>query len=273
MTDRVQTHYSLDSSLADSIARRLQDAGKNLRELTTLDLAPVDEFHIRGRQATLELGREMGLNRNTNLLDIGSGLGGPARTLAEVYGCRVIGVDLTEAFCIAAGILSEWVNLRGNVTFQQGDATDLPFADNQFDAAMTIHVAMNIPDKRTMYSEARRVIKPKGVFAVYDVLKGEGGDVLFPVPWDREPSLSHLVTREEMVSLLREAGFEIVKTEDSTQAGHAWFKSMMKRMREGGPPVISFQTFMGEDFPEMVENQERNLSERRIRTVSFICRS
>src|SRR6516165_1755861 len=194
MADRVASHYSENLELAGLIANHLRSAGKDFQRLTTTDLATVDEFHIRGRKATLELAEKMNLNADSNVLDIGSGLGGPARTLAETYGCRVTGIDLTQAFCDAAAAMSDWVGLSKRVSFRQGDATNLPFADKQFDAAMTIHVAMNITNKDKMYAEARRVIKPGGVFAVYDVLQGEGGDVLYPVPWARDPSISYLAT-------------------------------------------------------------------------------
>jgi ubiquinone/menaquinone biosynthesis C-methylase UbiE len=273
MSDQVQTHYSGGGDLADEIAKKLEAAGKNLGDLKTSDLSTVDEFHIRGRKATLELGDQMNLTRDVSVLDIGSGLGGPSRTLAEEYGCNVTGIDLTQAFCDAASQMSEWVNLGNQVKFQQGDATRLPFRDNQFDAAMTIHVAMNIPAKDKMYAEAKRVVKPGGVFAVYDVLKGEGGEVLFPVPWAREPSISHLEIRDEMEGLLTQAGFEIIQIDDSTEESHGWFKEMLARMSESGPPPVTFQTFMGDDFPEMVRNQDRNLSDRRVRTVTFICKA
>jgi ubiquinone/menaquinone biosynthesis C-methylase UbiE len=111
---------------------------------------------VSSRNAALELAQPLNLRTTSHVLDIGSGLGGPARTIAEIYGCRVTGIDLTQAFCDAAAILIGWVGLSDRVTFQQGDATTLPFADTQFDAAMTIHVAMNIAAKDKMYSEARR---------------------------------------------------------------------------------------------------------------------
>ena len=198
MADRVASHYSENLALADVIAQNLQSAGRDLNKLTTADLATADEFHIRGRKATLELASQMNLNANSHVLDIGSGLGGPARTLAETYGCQVTGIDLTQAFCNAATAMSDWVGLGKRVLFKQGDATNLPFYNQQFDAAMTIHVAMNIAAKDKMYKEARRVVKPGGIFAVYDVLQGEGGEVLYPVPWARDPSISHLATPDEM---------------------------------------------------------------------------
>jgi ubiquinone/menaquinone biosynthesis C-methylase UbiE len=271
MTDQVAAHYSGSGGLAGIIAESFRKAGKDLHKLKPADLAAVDEFHIRGRKATLELAERMLLSENTLVLDIGSGLGGPARTLAQEFGCHVTGLDLTQAFCDAAEVMSDWVNLDERVTFQVGDATELPFADNQFDAAMTIHVAMNIPNKDKMYEEARRVIKPGKVFAVYDVLQGEGGDVVFPVPWARDPSISHLATPAEMKSLLATAGFKILDVQDSTEESQRWFQAMLERMERSGPPPVTFQTFLGGDYPAMVRNQVRNLTERRIRTVSYVC--
>ena len=157
------------------------------------------------------------------------------------------------------------------MAFRQGDATDLPFADDRFDAAMTIHVAMNIPAKDRLYAEARRVVRPGGIFAVYDVLQGDGGDVLFPVPWAREPAISHLATPDEMEALLSEAGLTILEVRDSTEESQGWFEAMTARMAQSGPPPITFQAILGDEFPEMARNQVRNLTERRIRTVAYIC--
>ena len=272
MVDKVASHYAGGGDLARTIAEGLRRAGKDLDELSTADLATVDEFHIRGRKATLELAQSLGLAASAHLLDIGSGLGGPARTVAETYGCRVTGIDLTPAFCDAAAALSGWVGLGDRVAFRQGDATNLPFGDAEFAAAMTIHVAMNIAAKDRMYAEARCVLKPGGRFAAYDILKGEGGEVLFPVPWAREPSISHLATPDEMESLLTGAGSRILEVNDSTEESQQWFETMAARMAQA-VPAVTFQSFLGDDFPTMARNQVSNLRDRRIRTVTYICES
>ena len=271
MTDNVASHYSSTDDLAGAIADKLREIGKDVGALTTADLGAIDEFHIRGRKATLELAEGLGLGAVSRVLDLGSGLGGPARTLAETYGCHVTGIDLTPAFCKAATALSAWVGLGDKVSFQQGDATQLPFADGSFDAAMTIHVAMNIAAKDRMYAEARRVLKSGGRFGIYDVVQGEGGDVLYPVPWAREPSISHVATPDEMQALLTAAGFKILSVNYTTDESQRWFEAMAERMKQSGAPPLTFRTFLGEDFPVMTRNQVRNLQERRIRTVSYIC--
>jgi ubiquinone/menaquinone biosynthesis C-methylase UbiE len=273
MVDKVAGHYSGGGDLASAIAETLRRAGKDIDQLTTADLGTVDEFHIRGRKATLELAQSLKLSTTSNVLDIGSGLGGPARTLAETFGCRVTGIDLTQAFCDAALTLSEWVGLSDRAAFRQGDATSLPFADGEFDAAMTIHAAMNIRSKDKMYAEARRVLKPGDRFGVYDILQGEGGEVLFPVPWAREPSISHLATPDAMPLLLKGAGFSIVEVHDSTEESQRWFEEVAARMAQATTPPATFQSFLGHDFPEMARNQVKNLRDRRIRTVSYVCQA
>jgi SAM-dependent methyltransferase len=132
---------------------------------------------------------------------------------------------------------------------------------------------MNIPDKPAVYREARRVVRPGGTFAIYDVLQGEGGDVVFPVPWAREPSISHLATPAEMRDMLVSAGFEVMQEVDSTEASLAWFRALSARLEVNGPPPVSFGVFLGDDFRQMAANQVTNLAERRIRTVSYLCRA
>lgn len=271
MNSKVEVHYRGEGNLSDKIAAGLKKSGRSLDDLKTTDLATVDEFHIRGRQATLELGKQLKLGAGSRLLDLGSGLGGPARTLAETYGCDVNGIDLTAEFCNAANVISSWLGLTGKVHCQQGDATDLPFPVNHFDAVMTIHVAMNIPEKDKLYSEARRTLKLGGRFAAYDVIQGDGGDVHFPVPWARESAISHLATDEDMQSLLTGAGFRILDIQDSSAESLTWFEDRMKQLSESGPPPVSFHAFLGDDYPVMVRNQVRNLAEGRIRTIAYIC--
>lgn len=104
-------------------------------------------------------------------------------------------------------------------------------------------------------------------------LQGEGGEVLFPVPWARDPSISHLVTPSEMRELLAAAGFELLDEADSTEESLAWFQQLSARIAEHGPPPVSFGVFLGADFSAMAENQVANLTQRRIRTVSYLRRA
>ncbi len=184
---------------------------------------------MRGREATAELGRNLGLQPSQSVLDVGSGLGGPSRQLALAYGCHITGVDLTAEYCEVANTLAARLKLADRVRFQEGNALAMPFADATFDAAVTQHVAMNIPDKVALYREVARVLKPGGKFGIYDLLQGEGGPVHFPAPWARDPSTSFLATADEMRAHLAAAGFDIQSWNDRSEAGKQWFQAMAKR--------------------------------------------
>jgi SAM-dependent methyltransferase len=271
MRERIEEHYTY-GDLLQAIQDGLREAGKDPAKLVPADLAAVDEFHVRGREATLELAEQLGLNNTMRVLDVGSGLGGASRVLAADYGCKVTGIDLTEAYVQAASTMAKWVGLADLVEYKQGDALHLPFEDQTFDAAWTQHVAMNIPDKRAMYGEVQRVLKPKGSFAIYDVLQGAGGQVVYPVPWAREASLSFLITPDELRALLVDAGFEIVNWRDTTEAGRDWFRQVTARIQNDGVPALGFHLLLGPDFPAMAENVRRNLEENRTALIEVICR-
>ena len=263
IAEAIKTHYGR-SDLAEVILGALEDAGVDIQQLSLEELAPVDEFHIRGRAATLELAQAAGLSSTKRVLDIGSGIGGTSRCLAKEFGCRVTGIDLTDEYCQVASMLTAKVGLDGLVDYRQGDATNLPFEDNQFDVVWTEHVAMNIPDKRRFYSEMYRVLKPGGTLAIYDVLAGSSGPVLFPVPWARTPDTSFLVSPEELRDLLRDSGFTVSDWKDTTAEARVWFVNLAEKIRREGFPALGFHLLMGQDFRVMAQNQGRNLEEGRI---------
>ena len=269
--DQVSRFYSGPRGLVAAIGAARDSSDLARTALRPADLAPVDEFHIRGRAASLEIIEALDPDADSHVLDLGSGLGGPARTLVEVTGCTVTGVDLTPDFCEVATALSEWTGLAGRTRFLVGDATATGLPDAAVDAAMTVHVAMNIADKPALYAEAFRVLRPGGRFVVYDVLQGEGGDVHYPVPWANDPSTSFLATPEEMRELLTAAGFEITSEVDSSDESLVWFQQVRARIERDGPPPVTFAAFLGDAFGQMAANQVANLAERRIRTVMFAC--
>ena len=228
VNEEIKQHYTR-SDLATVILTALSNVGKDVNNLKPEDLAPIDEFHIRGREATLELARAAGLEASKQVLDIGSGVGGPSRCIAREFACRVTGIDLTDEYCRVATMLAERTGLSHLVSYRQGDALNIPFPDRAFDVVWTQHVAMNIPDKATLYREMYRVLKPGGVLAIYDILAGPGGPVLFPVPWARLPETSFLVTLEQLRGLLEASGFEISVWEDTTAAARDWFTAVWPR--------------------------------------------
>ena len=271
INEAIQTHYTR-ADLGDVILTALEKAGKDINHLTPEDLAPIDQFHIRGRAATLELARAAGLDASKHVLDVGSGVGGTSRCLAKEFGCRVTGIDLTDEYCRAASMLSAKTGLAHLVDYRQGDATKLPFDDQTFDVVWTEHVAMNIPDKTRLYKEMYRVLKPGGTLAIYDVLAGPSGPVLFPVPWAHTPDTSFLVSPTELHTLLEEAAFTITDWADTTEAARAWFVRLAEKIQKEGFPSLGFHLLLGADFKVMAQNQGRNLQEGRIVLAQIVAR-
>jgi SAM-dependent methyltransferase len=271
LVNEVADFYTGPGSLVAAIGAALDAAGIDRASLRTTDLAPVDEFHIRGRAASLEIVEGLAITADSHVVDLGSGLGGTARTVAEVSGATVTGIDLTAEFCDVATALSQWTGLADRTSFRTGDATATELPDAAAYAAMTVHVAMNIADKAALYAEAHRLLRPGGRFVVYDVVQGEGGEVRYPVPWANDATTSFLVTPDELRSLLTAAGFDIVTDVDSSDESLAWFQQVRARIERDGPPPVTFAAFLGDAFGQMAANQVTNLAERRIRTVMVTC--
>jgi MPBQ/MSBQ methyltransferase len=233
-------------------------------------LAAVDEFHVRGRDATVELARASALTPLDRVLDVGCGLGGASRCLAIEFGCQVVGIDLTPDYVHTARLLAARFGLDGRVSYECGDALALPFGLSEFDVVWSQHAAMNIADKVQLYAEMYRVLKPGGRLALYDILAGEGGDVHYPSPWARDPSINFLVRPDELNRLLGTAGFQITSWRDTTELGRSWYRQVVQRIQENGLPPLGFHLLMGEDFRAMAANQLRNLAENRIALVEVV---
>src|ERR1700761_8235532 len=186
--DGVRDHYRA-TGLTERLKTALAALGPEDRRLTSQQLGSLDQFHTRGLAATTELAQLAGVTADMSVLDVGSGIGGPARFLAATHGCRVTGIDLSEPFVDAARYLTERTGQSGLVSFQHGSALELPFDDGRFDAVLLQHVAMNIADRTRLYREIRRVLKKGGRFATYDVVL-KAGEPHYPVPWARTPATS-----------------------------------------------------------------------------------
>lgn len=266
---KVEEYYRSDA-LMDRLQAALSDAGLDDGKLTIEQLAPLDQFHSRGLLATVELAKALSTRPNERVLDIGCGLGGPSRYLAATYGCVVAGIDLSDSFVAAATYLAERAGLGEMVSYQKGDALALPFDDEEFDIAWTQHVAMNIADRTGFYSEASRVLRPGGRLAIYDVLAGGGGPLVYPVPWSKTPEGSYLLTQDEMKSHLAKAGLEIMTWTDRTDASLAWFQALHKQQAAQPVPPLGLHLAMGTEFKAATANLARNLDEGRAVLIEAI---
>jgi ubiquinone/menaquinone biosynthesis C-methylase UbiE len=248
----VADHYAR-GGLIEAIRAGLVGIGKSERTVTADDLAPVDEFHIGGREATGELAGQLALVAGDRVLDIGCGLGGPARFIAGRYGCHVTGVDLTRDYVEAGNVLCGWLGLSDRVELRQGDALSLPFQDTRFDAAYMIHVGMNIGDKRALFDEAARVLRKGAHFGVFDVMRMADGELPHPLPWATTAISNAIAQPSQYRAALRSAGFEITSERDRGAFALEYFERQRVQAAVPSAP-LGLQTLMGARRPEQVRN-------------------
>ncbi len=267
----VARHYG-NAELLARILAGLEASGADLDRLRPDDLAPVDEFHIGGREATAHAVAKLTLNAQSHLLDIGCGIGGAVRYIAAEIGCRVTGVDLTPEFIDVARRLTELTGLDGKIAYDCASALDMPFEDGVFDAAITLHVAMNIRERAALYGEIARVMKPGAALCIYDVMKAGAGELTYPVPWAESPETSHLTTADEMRGLLDVAGFDVGEVEDRSVFARAFFHRALAAAAasDGGPPPLGVHLILGASAAEMFRNMLANIEAGHIAPIQMI---
>lgn len=203
--------------VVDRIEAALREAGFDPGKMTPDMLTPLDQFHGGGIAMTKGQAEMIGFTAGMKVLDIGCGIGGPARYLATTFGCQVWGVDLTAEWAAAGQALTERCGLAQSVRIEQGNALDLTFDDESFDVAWCQNVTMNISGKPTLLAEVHRVLKPGGRFSLAEYCEGEVGDIHYPVPWANGPEISYLVNGDEMINQLKAADFRIIESRDLTK--------------------------------------------------------
>ncbi|MCP4462214.1 MAG: methyltransferase domain-containing protein [Planctomycetaceae bacterium] len=257
MANSIEKHYSSDN-LLERIFAGLVMAGKNPFALTVDDLASVDEFHSRGRQSTLELAKLAAPTSACRILDIGCGLGGSARFLAERFACQVTGLDLTHDYIAAAERLSQLTGLSERCSWRVGDATELPFDNACFDLVWTEHAQMNVSDKTTFYQEIARVLKPGGRFAFHDVFAGSSTPT-FPVPWAEESGISFLISEQVAKALIQSTGLHIETWVEQNEKTAAALKKNLGQPESQAVPPLGLHLLMGPNATIKLHNHLKNM--------------
>jgi ubiquinone/menaquinone biosynthesis C-methylase UbiE len=260
---RIDNHYGF-GGIMEKIEAGLKAAGKDVNSLTVDDLAPIDQFHTRGRESTLEVAGLAKLKSTDLVLDVGCGLGGTARFLAEQYKCNVAGIDLTEEYISVGKRLTELVGMSNRVELRQGSALEIPYEDERFDVVWTEHVQMNIADKHQFYFEIARVMRPGGRLLFHDIFRGSGDSPFYPAPWAEDDSISALATEAKARSVMAQVGLEIDQWIGKARESIEFFREVSARIEADGPPPIGIHLLMGDNARDKLQNYVRNLSEKRV---------
>ncbi|MGB7280819.1 MAG: methyltransferase domain-containing protein [Candidatus Acidiferrum sp.] len=258
--ERVARHYGR-GRLEEAILAAAKAAGKDTAQLTASDLTAVDEFHVGGLEATQMLARGMGLRTDMELLDVGCGIGGPARYFAAEQNCRVTGIDLTEEFVRTAESLTKLVKLDVRVGFKRASALAMPFAEESFDGTYMIHVGMNLADKPGVFREVGRVLKRGSRFTIFDLMRVREGSLRFPLPWAASEETSFVAEAAKYREALEAAGFEVEKQQSHRTFAIEFMQRMASRLAAIGPPALGLHVLMGEKTPLMLKNVLEGMAE------------
>ena len=266
----INDHYQ-QKDLSAHIMAAFERAGKQINSHE--DTAAFDEFHIKGRDATRELAKLADAQKGMKVLDIGCGVGGPARTLAAEFGCYVKGIDLVEEYCQTAKMVTERLGMDDRVTFAHGDMLALPLGEQNYDMVWTEHTVMNIEDKIKLFQGVRQVLRPRGLFALYEICSVNGSPLHFPLPWASDSTINFLVTQDELRQMLHQLEFKELQWNDVTSPSLEWFRSVAaarSKRPPDAPPLLGLNLLMGKNAGEKVGNLVRNLEEDLIRVVQGV---
>jgi sarcosine/dimethylglycine N-methyltransferase len=264
----LEAHYSARDIEARILAA-LRAAGLDPeRRLSPEELGALDHFHTGGLRASRELLELAQIRADDRVLDIGAGLAGPARMLASARNCRVDCLEMSPDYCVGAELLNRLTGLDERIKVHKGSVLDMPFPNDSFDVVWMQNVGMNIADKRKLYAEIYRVLKPGGRFAFQEMAAGDATTSHFPLPWATDPADNFLVSAEEMRSVLGESGFITELLEDTSDVHLSRTTANETRSAAG---QLGLAVFVN-NLAQKAANARRSLEEGQVRLVRGVFR-
>jgi|APSaa5957512535_1039671.scaffolds.fasta_scaffold102120_1 ubiquinone/menaquinone biosynthesis C-methylase UbiE len=270
--DEISAHYQ-HGELLNAILSGIEQLGKSQANVTIEDLAIVDEFHIGGRKASEDFFNQLDITPDQHFLDVGCGLGGVSRFVAQKYKCHVSGIDLSAEYIETGKTLSSWLGLEEQVDLHQGSALATGFDNDSFDGAYMMHVGMNIKDKPALFEEVFRCLRPGSLFAIFDVMQTGEGELDFPVPWATESTSSAVTTINNYKSALENVGFVIEAERNRRDFAIEFFEQLRaKTASSKGRPALGLHILMGDTAPVKIKNMVKNIMAGKIAPVELIAR-
>lgn len=253
----------------------LRSQGLDIDRLTPEDLHRFDMVHCGGVEATDLVAHEGDIKQGQNVLDVGCGLGGPARRFAYRHGAKVWGIELSEPVFKTAVALTSLVGLKERVRFTLGSALKMPYDKGTFDALVMQHCAMQVTEKLAIFGECARVLRTSGSLVLHEFFLGAGGEPHYPLAWATEPAMSALESFEDTEVLLRRLGFVVGPLLDQQATAISFYAGLAARLEKA---VTDGAGFRGKKVEEarnslrIFSSMLKNFQENRVRLGIVVCR-
>ena len=254
------------------VHQAMSETGLINKKLEIEELFPIDQYHARGIAATVDLGKRMPISKNQKIIDIGCGLGGPARYYAKEFKCFITGIDITPSFIEIGNEFNRLTSMSDNVELLVGNGEVLDFDNETFDGAYSQHVTMNISNREKFFSEAFRVLKKDSFFAFTEHGLGPEGNPIFPLPWANSLEMSFLLPPQKTISILKDTGFSDIKIIKTAEKYISGYEKLIKLKSENKKTVLGIHVIGGDSMNERSKNSMESIKENRTLPFEIVCK-